>query len=161
AQEIWDDELWHDLATRGVRIARETGALSLLPNALNYLAAFHVHAGAFAPAATLVAEIDAITRATGLAPLRYADAVLSAESRGGGPRRGVRRRGPVRLGLAEPARARRGLGARRPPVLHRDAAQQPRALRRGVRGRPGRRRLRGRRLLQHGLGRADRGRGPR
>jgi len=43
AQDLWDDELWHALATRGVRLARETGALSLLPNALNYLAAFNVH----------------------------------------------------------------------------------------------------------------------
>src|SRR5204862_8343458 len=39
AQDLWDDELWHALATGGVRLARETGALHLLPNALNYLAA--------------------------------------------------------------------------------------------------------------------------
>ena len=39
AQDLWDDELWHVLATRGVRVARDTGALNLLPNALNYLAA--------------------------------------------------------------------------------------------------------------------------
>ena len=31
AQDLWDDELWYALATRGVRLARETGALSLLP----------------------------------------------------------------------------------------------------------------------------------
>ena len=31
AQDLWDDELWHVLATRGVRLARDTGALSLLP----------------------------------------------------------------------------------------------------------------------------------
>src|SRR5947209_19228087 len=36
AQDLWDDELWHILATCGVRVARETGALNLLPNALNY-----------------------------------------------------------------------------------------------------------------------------
>ena len=47
AQDLWDDELWYVLATRGVRVARETGALSLLPIAANYLAAFHVHSGAF------------------------------------------------------------------------------------------------------------------
>ena len=39
AQDLWDDELWHALATRGVRIARETGALSLLPVMANFLAA--------------------------------------------------------------------------------------------------------------------------
>ncbi len=65
AQDLWDDELWHALATRGVRLARDTGALHLLPNALNHLAAFNVHSGAFATAAALIDEVDAITQATG------------------------------------------------------------------------------------------------
>ena len=38
----------------------------------NYLAAFHVHSGAFAAAAALIDEVEAITQATGLAPLKYA-----------------------------------------------------------------------------------------
>ena len=38
AQDLWDDELWHELATRGFRVARETGALTLLPIALTYRA---------------------------------------------------------------------------------------------------------------------------
>ena len=78
AQDLWDDELWHVLATRGVRVARDTGALNLLPNALNYLAAFNVHSGDFATAAVLVEEVDAITQATGLAPLKYAACTLAA-----------------------------------------------------------------------------------
>ena len=78
AQDLWDDELWHVLATRGVRVARETGALNLLPNALNYLAALNVHSGAFATAAALTDEIDSITQATGIPPLRYAASLLSA-----------------------------------------------------------------------------------
>src|SRR6516225_126715 len=77
AQELWDDELWHMLATRGVRVARETGALHLLPNALNYLAALNVHSGAFAAAAALIDEVDSITQATGIPPLRYAAARLA------------------------------------------------------------------------------------
>jgi len=77
-QELWDDELWHRLATRGVRLARDTGALNLLPNALNYLALLNVHSGAFTTAAAQVAEVDAITQATGLAPLKFALATLSA-----------------------------------------------------------------------------------
>jgi DNA-binding CsgD family transcriptional regulator len=81
AQDLWDDELWHVLATRGVRLARETGALSLLPNALNYLAALNVHTGAFATAAVLTDEVGSITQATGIPPLRYA-AVLLAAARG-------------------------------------------------------------------------------
>jgi DNA-binding CsgD family transcriptional regulator len=78
SQDLWDDELWHALATRGVRLARETGALNLLPNALNYLAALNVHSGAFATAAVLVDEVDSITSATGLPPLKYAAAMLAA-----------------------------------------------------------------------------------
>jgi DNA-binding CsgD family transcriptional regulator len=78
AQDLWEDELWHSLATRGVRVARETGALHLLPNALNYLAALNVHSGAFATAAALVDEVDVITQATGLPPLKYAACMLAA-----------------------------------------------------------------------------------
>jgi len=78
AQDLWDDELWHVLATRGVRLARETGALNLLPNALNYLAALNVHSGAFTTAATLTDEVDSITQATGIPPLRYAACMLAA-----------------------------------------------------------------------------------
>ena len=78
AQDLWDDELWHALATRGVHVARETGALHLLPNALNYLAALNVHSGAFATAAGQMDEVDAITQATGLPPLKYAEATLAA-----------------------------------------------------------------------------------
>jgi DNA-binding CsgD family transcriptional regulator len=78
AQDLWDDDLWYVLATRAVRLARETGALSLLPNAVNHLAALNVHSGAFASAAVLVDEIDAITQATGLPPLKYAACKLAA-----------------------------------------------------------------------------------
>jgi DNA-binding CsgD family transcriptional regulator len=78
AQDLWDDELWHVLATRGVNLARDTGALSLLPNELNYLAALNVHCGAFATAAALIDEVDAITEATGLPSLKYAALMLAA-----------------------------------------------------------------------------------
>jgi DNA-binding CsgD family transcriptional regulator len=81
AQDLWDDDLWHLLATRGVSLARKTGALSLLPNALNYLAALNVHTGAFGTAAGLTAEVDAITQATGIPSLKYA-AVMLAAARG-------------------------------------------------------------------------------
>jgi DNA-binding CsgD family transcriptional regulator len=81
AQDLWDDELWPALATRGVRLARDTGALSLLPVVANYLAAFHIHCGEFAAAAALIAEVDAITQATGLPQLKYA-AIRLAAARG-------------------------------------------------------------------------------
>jgi DNA-binding CsgD family transcriptional regulator len=78
AQDLWDDELWHALATRGVRLARETGALSLLPVMANYLAALDVHSGDFGAAAALVDEVEAITQATGLPPLKYGVCMLAA-----------------------------------------------------------------------------------
>jgi DNA-binding CsgD family transcriptional regulator len=78
AQDLWDDELWHVLATSGVRVARETGALSVLPMAVTYRAALHIHAGAFGPAAALIEEADAITLATDMAPLKYATLMLAA-----------------------------------------------------------------------------------
>ena len=78
AQDLWDDELWYELATRGVRVARETGMLSVLPNAITYRAALHVHAGAFDDASSLIEESDAITQATEMAPLKYATLMLAA-----------------------------------------------------------------------------------
>jgi DNA-binding CsgD family transcriptional regulator len=81
AQDLWDDDLWHLLATRAERVARDTGALNQLANALNYVAAFRVHSGAFATAAVLIDEVDVITQATGLPPLKYAAYKLAA-SRG-------------------------------------------------------------------------------
>ena len=78
AQDLWDDELWYVLATRGVRIARETGMLRVLPNAATHRAALYVHAGAFGAASALIEEADAITQATEMAPLRYAALMLAA-----------------------------------------------------------------------------------
>ena len=78
SQDLWDDELWSVLATRGVRVARETGALSVLASAATYRACLHVHAGNFDAASSLIAETDAITQATGMAPLKYASLMLAA-----------------------------------------------------------------------------------
>jgi DNA-binding CsgD family transcriptional regulator len=78
AQDLWDDELWDVLATRGVRVARETGALGVLPIAATYRASLQVHAGAFDAASSLIEEADAITHATGMAPLKYAALMLAA-----------------------------------------------------------------------------------
>ena len=66
------------LSTRGVRVARETGMLRVLPNAVTHRAALYVHAGAFGAAASLIEEADAITQATEMAPLRYAKFMLAA-----------------------------------------------------------------------------------
>jgi len=78
ASELWDDEAWHSLATRAVTLAREAGALAVLPLALSYRACVHVHAGEFAAASALIEEAKAISEATGSAPLRYTSMVLLA-----------------------------------------------------------------------------------
>ena len=78
AQDLWDDELWHALATRGVREAREAGALSALPIVATHRAALHVHAGQFDAASALLDEIAVITQATGIAPVKYGAIVLEA-----------------------------------------------------------------------------------
>jgi DNA-binding CsgD family transcriptional regulator len=78
APELWDDDTWQELAARGVRATRDAGALTLLPIALTYRAGVHVHAGEFAAASALVEEADAISQATGNAPVSYTSLVLAA-----------------------------------------------------------------------------------
>jgi DNA-binding CsgD family transcriptional regulator len=61
-----------------VRLAREAGALTMLPVVLPYLAGVELFAGQFATAAALNQEADTLTAATGNAPLPYASLVLVA-----------------------------------------------------------------------------------
>jgi DNA-binding CsgD family transcriptional regulator len=77
AGDLWDDALQDELATRAVRLARDTGALGHLPIALVYRAGVHVNAGAFSAAAALVAESNSIAAATGYAPFGYASTMLA------------------------------------------------------------------------------------
>jgi tetratricopeptide (TPR) repeat protein len=72
--ELWDDEAWHELASRGVRLARDTA----LPVGLTYRANLLVFAGEFAAAAALLEEADAIAAATGNAHFDYASPLLAA-----------------------------------------------------------------------------------
>lgn len=76
AHDLWDYQAWQELAGRAVRLARDAGALAILPVALVYQAGVHLHAGQFATASALVEEADGITAATGYAPVRYAPLVL-------------------------------------------------------------------------------------
>ncbi len=151
AQDLWDDELWERLATGGVRIARESGALNLLPVMTNYLAAFEVHRGAFSTAAALIDEVDAIPHATGLPPLKYAAAMLLAAQ---GDLVAAR---PLFEGPAERPRARRGLGARPAEPAARADEQRQRPLRGGARGGAARLRARGGDGVRLGARRAGRG----
>ena len=81
AMDLWDDEACRTLAARHVHQAREAGALTMLPFALNYVAAHHIFAGEFTAATALLDEADAITAATG--NVRMADfSLLLAAWRG-------------------------------------------------------------------------------
>jgi DNA-binding CsgD family transcriptional regulator len=65
AADLWDDERWHLVATRHVTIAREAGALSALPDALDARAYVHVIAGELAAAASLYEEVRTVCAAIG------------------------------------------------------------------------------------------------
>src|SRR5207244_12433937 len=65
AIRLWDDEGWDLLCTRHVQLARDAGALVVLPIALNQRAGLHVYEGEFAAAASLIEEARAINDATG------------------------------------------------------------------------------------------------
>ena len=77
AGDLWDDQQWHELARRAVRLCRQSGALIVLPLALAYRASVHLHAGDFSAASALTEEADAITQATGNAPVRYSSFLLA------------------------------------------------------------------------------------
>jgi DNA-binding CsgD family transcriptional regulator len=78
AMDLWDDDAWYVLCTRQVRLARDAGALTDLPIALNMRMAVHLHAGELAAAASLLEEVEAITQATGSHLAPYGALVLAA-----------------------------------------------------------------------------------
>jgi DNA-binding CsgD family transcriptional regulator len=81
AMDVWDDEACAQISGDLIRIARDTGALTALPFALNYVGAHQIFAGDFGAAEELIEEADAITTATTNA--RVADfSVLLAAWRG-------------------------------------------------------------------------------
>jgi DNA-binding CsgD family transcriptional regulator len=75
--ELWDYQGWRELSTRSVQLAREAGAVAVLPMLLAYLAGVHVYAGDFAAAAAFTEESESITAATGNAPMRHAALFLA------------------------------------------------------------------------------------
>jgi DNA-binding CsgD family transcriptional regulator len=76
--ELWDEDGFSALATRGVQLARDTGALAMLSVALVYRSGVHLFAGDFAAATALNQEADAIAAATGNAALVYGKLLVGA-----------------------------------------------------------------------------------
>jgi DNA-binding CsgD family transcriptional regulator len=75
---MWDDEAWDALATRHVQLARETGALGMLPLALNMRMSAHTFTGGLAAAASLSEELRAAIEATGSRLPPYGALVVAA-----------------------------------------------------------------------------------
>jgi DNA-binding CsgD family transcriptional regulator len=65
ASALWDDDAWHAMLVRQVRLAREAGALDQLPIMLGALGTAVAWSGDFAAAAALNAEADAVCEVTG------------------------------------------------------------------------------------------------
>lgn len=65
AADLWDLDRWHEVAARHVRIAREAGALSELPLALDSCAVTHVFAGELEAAQAAIDEGKAVSAAIG------------------------------------------------------------------------------------------------
>jgi DNA-binding CsgD family transcriptional regulator len=78
AMALWDDETWYVLTTRHVQLAREVGALAVLPVALSSRVTLHLYAGELSQAAALIEEVEAITEATGSHIAPYGALALAA-----------------------------------------------------------------------------------
>jgi len=76
--ELWDDDAFHALSSRAVRLARDTGALALLPVALVYRSGAQVIAGELDAASALIQEADEIAVATGNPGFRFAGVLVAA-----------------------------------------------------------------------------------
>jgi DNA-binding CsgD family transcriptional regulator len=75
---VWDYENWDALTRRQIRLARESGALSVLPLTLSTRAGVELYAGNLADASSLVEEANAITDATDGRNVPYAPLALVA-----------------------------------------------------------------------------------
>jgi DNA-binding CsgD family transcriptional regulator len=78
ARDVWDDESCYLLSARLTGLAREAGALAVLPVALRLGAGITLLAGEPAAAASCAAEAEAVTRATGHPIEPYSRLMLAA-----------------------------------------------------------------------------------
>jgi DNA-binding CsgD family transcriptional regulator len=78
AVTLWNEAAYDELTRRQVRLARETGALEVLPMALTNRAIAHLLAGECAAAVSLVEEIEVISEATGTPLPPYAAVAVAA-----------------------------------------------------------------------------------
>jgi DNA-binding CsgD family transcriptional regulator/tetratricopeptide (TPR) repeat protein len=77
AMDLWDDESWFVLSARQVKLARDAGALTVLPLALNRQAGLHVLTGEFAAAEAMGDEAYAVSDAIANPDVPYARLTLA------------------------------------------------------------------------------------
>jgi DNA-binding CsgD family transcriptional regulator len=78
AVRLWDDESWDLLSLRHIELARDAGALGVLPIALNQRAGLCLYKGDFVEGASMIQEASAISEATGSQLPPYASLALAA-----------------------------------------------------------------------------------
>lgn len=78
AHDRWDDHGWEVLCEKHVRLALQAGALAVLPLALSARIGLHLFAGELGLASTLLAEVAAVTAATGSRLPPYGALALAA-----------------------------------------------------------------------------------
>ena len=78
AAALWDLESWDAVITRQVQLVREAGALAQLATALQGKGIAVTWSGDFRAAASVIAEADAVTGATGIRIASYGGMLLAA-----------------------------------------------------------------------------------
>jgi DNA-binding CsgD family transcriptional regulator len=77
APDLFDDATWNALTTRNVQIARDAGALAVLPLALGALALARCFEGKLTAASALLEQADEITDATGTTEIVFGRVLLA------------------------------------------------------------------------------------
>jgi DNA-binding CsgD family transcriptional regulator len=80
ARFVWDYEAWDALTRRQIEVARDAGALAVLPLALNARASVYIFAGELSAAASLCQESDALSAAAGAHAVPHSALALDAFS---------------------------------------------------------------------------------
>jgi DNA-binding CsgD family transcriptional regulator len=75
---VWDYDSWDVLSDRQVTLARDAGALIALPIAFSTRAGVHLFVGEFTEAASMVAQAESVTEATGSSIAPYGALALAA-----------------------------------------------------------------------------------
>lgn len=77
ARTLWDEDAFRALPTHQIRLARDAGALSVLPMSLTFLTGAYMHSGELEAAQSMLRDLDAVTEVTGAHVPPYAAIALA------------------------------------------------------------------------------------